>query len=84
MLFWRYSLLTGVPTPKVGEDNSKYDVNEKFDVYFGKSRFVKVKVTGYVFRGSNSVILVFASLLKRGQLLKERICSHEQILSCKG
>ena len=35
------------------------------------------KVTGYTFRGSNSVIFIFASLklLNRGVLLKKRICS---------
>ena len=30
---------------------------------------------GTLLRGSNSAIFIFASLLNRGQLLKERICS---------
>ena len=34
-----------------------------------------IMVHGYTFRGSNSVIFSFGSLLKRGLLLKERICS---------
>ena len=34
-----------------------------------------IKVYGYTFRGSNSVIYIFASLLKRSLLFKERICS---------
>ena len=37
------------------------------------------KGTGYIFRGGYSEI-VFASPLKRGLLLKEKICSEEQIL----
>ena len=35
---------------------------------------IYLKVDGYIFRGSNSVIFIFASLLKRTLLLKERIC----------
>ena len=35
---------------------------------------------GYTFRGSNSVIYIFASLLDRGQLLKETICSYKSKL----
>ena len=34
----------------------------------------------YTFRGSNSAFVIFASLISGGQLLKERICSYEQIL----
>ena len=37
---------------------------------------LRFKVYGYIFRGSNSVIYNFPSLLKRGLLSKERICSH--------
>ena len=33
------------------------------------------KVNGYAFRGNNSSIFIFASLLNGGQLLKKRICS---------
>ena len=33
-----------------------------------------LKVIGYTFRGSNSVIFSFTSLLKWGQSLKERVC----------
>ena len=36
---------------------------------------MRLKVDGLTFRGSNSVIFVFASLLKKGLLFKERICS---------
>ena len=43
-----------------------------------------VKVCGYTFRGSNSVVYIFASLLKRGLLLKGTILLlSEQILSFK-
>ena len=34
------------------------------------------KMNGYIFRGSNSAIFIFASFLNGGQLLKERICSY--------
>ena len=37
-------------------------------------------VNGYIFRGSNSVILIFASVLNKSELLKERICSHVSTL----
>ena len=50
-----------------------------------------LKVNGYIFKGSNSAIFILVSLLYRGQLLNERICSpmskfflllsYEQILS---
>ena len=33
------------------------------------------KVIGYTYNGGNSTILLLASLLDGGQLLKERICS---------
>ena len=33
------------------------------------------KVTGFTFRGSNSAIFIFASLLHKGKLLEKRICS---------
>ena len=37
--------------------------------------FKAFKVYGYTFRGSNSASFIFASLLNKGQLSKERICS---------
>ena len=40
-----------------------------------------VKVNRYTFRGYNSAILIFASLLNRGQLFKERSCSHRSYLA---
>ena len=39
-----------------------------------------LKVNGYSFRGNNSSIFIFASLLYRGQFLKERICSSRRKL----
>ena len=36
-----------------------------------------IKMYGYTFRGNNSVTFSFASLLNRGQLSKERICSSK-------
>ena len=41
---------------------------------FGHSECNRVKINGYTFRGSDSAISIFASLLNIGQLLKERIC----------
>ena len=38
-------------------------------------RVLSFKVKGYTFRGSNSVISIFTSFLKRHLLLMERICS---------
>ena len=38
-------------------------------------QFWRFKVNGYIFRGSNSLIFIFASHLNRGHLLKKRICS---------
>ena len=38
---------------------------------------VLFKAYGYTFRGSNPVIFIFASLLKCGLLLKERILSFK-------
>ena len=40
-------------------------------IFFFKFGLVK----GHIFRGSNSAIFIFAFLLTRDQLLKERICS---------
>ena len=37
---------------------------------------IYLKVTGYTFRGSNSVIFIIASYINWGQLINERICSH--------
>ena len=34
------------------------------------------EVNGYTFRGSNSVIFIFASHMNWGHLIKERICSR--------
>ena len=34
-----------------------------------------MELNGYTFRGSNSAIFIFASILNGSQLLKERICS---------
>ena len=36
---------------------------------------ISFKVNGYTFRGSNSVLFIFASLLNKGQCFKKRICS---------
>ena len=56
------------------------------DVYHGRKTTIQqphllqtkalavLKVHGYTFRGSNSVIFIVASHLIRGQLLKKRIC----------
>ena len=41
----------------------------------GKFKIIFVKVNGYFFRGSNSAIFLFASLINKDQLLKKRICS---------
>ena len=37
---------------------------------------INLKVNRYAFRGSNSVIFIVASRIKRGHLIKERICSR--------
>ena len=41
-------------------------------VIFPKNVSVPLKMTGYMFKGSNSWKIVFASLLKRGSTLKEK------------
>ena len=53
-----------------------------WDIYCGLFRqglLIKgghIKVNGYTFRGSNSVIFIIASHNNWGHLIKERICSH--------
>ena len=43
--------------------------------------YVTIKMYGYAFRGSNPVIDILASLLKRDLLSKERICSKRGVYS---
>ena len=46
-------------------------------VFVGKASFccTFIKASEYTLRGSNCIIFVFGSLLNRGYLFKERICS---------
>ena len=38
--------------------------------------WLPVKVNGYTFKGSNSVIFIVASHINGGHLIKVKICSH--------
>ena len=53
-------------------------------VKYSDDYFLVFKVNGYIFRGSNSAIFIFTSLLSWGQQFKEKkLIQQEKILSFK-
>ena len=92
ILFFPFCMNPATPPPPYLEFCLCFSVRDLDSLVFLLSKLCEeeqvnepaFKVNGYIFRGSNSAIVIFASLLNLGQTLKgKNLLLEEQILSFK-
>ena len=70
------SVRSSIFAPQMNMTQPRSDVSQPDLLILVRKWFKSgLKVKGYIFRGRNSAIFIFSSLINIGQLLKEIICS---------